>query len=405
MNYYNEWDSFAAKWLKELIKDGLIPDGEVDSRSIADVEPSDLKGFTQCHFFAGIGGWSRALQLAGWSADRPVWTGSPPCQPFSTAGKQSGKEDLRHLWPVFFNLIRECQPSTIFGEQVQAQLDLDGLTIYKGTWKQKVTPQQRSYYQVVVSQPRTKGTDSSSWLTPTTSDMNGVREMDGKRSGGLNTQAQSAWPTPRVADTNNLNNSPTVVKDRVTKGRATVAEIASHNINAWPTPTTQNAKENGYPGEMTRKTIPLGAMKNIINAWPTPMAADWKDRGKWDDPSVQRRVKIKKSIELSMMVGSAAEYRHAKKSPWATPTTQEAKHSTPTEWEMTTDHVPTANSLRVQANKISGQNQKSSTAGTENIAPSQLNPRFSLWLMGYPIEWAYCAERVTQSSRKRQQKS
>jgi hypothetical protein len=65
MNYYNEWDSFAAAWLKELIKDGLIPDGEVDSRSIADVEPSDLKGFTQCHFFAGIGGWSRALQLAG----------------------------------------------------------------------------------------------------------------------------------------------------------------------------------------------------------------------------------------------------------------------------------------------------------------------------------------------------
>ena len=122
MNYYNEWDSFAAKWLKELIKDGLIPDGEVDSRSIEDVEPSDLKGFTQCHFFCGIGGWSRALQLAGWSSDRPVWTGSPPCQPFSTAGKQSGKDDLRHLWPVFFNLIRECRPPTIFGEQVASAI-------------------------------------------------------------------------------------------------------------------------------------------------------------------------------------------------------------------------------------------------------------------------------------------
>ena len=122
MNYYNEWDSFAAEWLKQLIKDGLIPDGEVDSRSIADVRPEDLKGFTQCHFFAGIGGWSRALQLAGWSPDRPVWTGSPPCQPFSTAGKQSGKDDLRHLWPVFFNLIRECRPPTIFGEQVASAI-------------------------------------------------------------------------------------------------------------------------------------------------------------------------------------------------------------------------------------------------------------------------------------------
>ena len=122
MNYYNEWDSFAAEWLKQLIKDGLIPDGEVDSRSIADVRPEDLKGFTQCHFFAGIGGWSRALQLAGWSPDRPVWTGSPPCQSFSTAGSRKGKDDERHLWPVFFNLIRECQPPTVFGEQVAAAI-------------------------------------------------------------------------------------------------------------------------------------------------------------------------------------------------------------------------------------------------------------------------------------------
>lgn len=122
MNYYNEWDSFAAEWLKELIKDGLIPDGEVDSRSIADVNPEDLKGFTQCHFFAGIGGWSRALQLAGWSPDRPVWTGSPPCQSFSTAGKGTGKDDERHLWPVFFNLIRECNPQAVFGEQVASAI-------------------------------------------------------------------------------------------------------------------------------------------------------------------------------------------------------------------------------------------------------------------------------------------
>ena len=122
MNYYNEWDSFAADWLRELIKDGLIPDGEVDNRSIADVRPEDLRGFTQCHFFAGIGGWSRALQLAGWSSERPVWTGSPPCQSFSTAGKGKGKDDERHLWPVFFDLIRECNPPTVFGEQVAAAI-------------------------------------------------------------------------------------------------------------------------------------------------------------------------------------------------------------------------------------------------------------------------------------------
>jgi DNA (cytosine-5)-methyltransferase 1 len=122
MNYYNEYEPFAAEWLKELIKDGLIPDGEVDTRSIVDVEPGDLKDFTQCHFFAGIGGWAYAARLAGWGDDRPMWTGSPPCQPFSVAGKQKGTDDERHLWPVWFNLVRECKPSIIFGEQVAAAI-------------------------------------------------------------------------------------------------------------------------------------------------------------------------------------------------------------------------------------------------------------------------------------------
>lgn len=120
--YYNEFDPFAAAWLRELIKDSLIADGVVDERSICDVEPNELKEFTQCHFFAGIGGWSYALRLANWSDERPVWTGSPPCQPFSTAGKGKGKEDERHLWPIFFNLIRECNPSVVFGEQVASAI-------------------------------------------------------------------------------------------------------------------------------------------------------------------------------------------------------------------------------------------------------------------------------------------
>jgi len=116
--YYNEHDRFAAEWLRELIKDGLIADGEVDERSIEDVLPNELTGFTQCHFFAGIGGWSLALRLAGWSDERRVWTGSCPCQPFSTAGKGAGVNDERHLWPAFNHLISQCKPTIVFGEQV-----------------------------------------------------------------------------------------------------------------------------------------------------------------------------------------------------------------------------------------------------------------------------------------------
>ena len=122
--YYNEFDKKAAAWLRELIKAGHIADGEVDERSIEDVVPRELTGYTQCHFFAGIGVWSYALRQAGWPDDRPVWTGSCPCQPFSAAGKGGGFDDERHLWPAFHHLISQCRPSVVFGEQVASK---DGL--------------------------------------------------------------------------------------------------------------------------------------------------------------------------------------------------------------------------------------------------------------------------------------
>lgn len=118
MNYYNEWDKYAAQWLRELIKMKLIPNGYVDERSITDVTASDLEGFTQCHFFAGIGGWSQALKLAGVASTAKLWTGSPPCQPFSIAGKQQGQLDERHLAPTFLRLVSQCKPPILFGEQV-----------------------------------------------------------------------------------------------------------------------------------------------------------------------------------------------------------------------------------------------------------------------------------------------
>ena len=118
MNYYNDNDKGSCAWLRELIASGLLPAGDVDCRSILDIQASDLEGYAQCHFFAGIGGWSRALRLAGWPDDRPVWTGSCPCQPLSCAGQRIGHADERHLWPAFYRLIAECRPPVVFGEQV-----------------------------------------------------------------------------------------------------------------------------------------------------------------------------------------------------------------------------------------------------------------------------------------------
>lgn len=121
--FYNEIDAFCCAWLSNLMDKNLITPGEICDKSIADVEPNRLAGFNRCHFFAGIGLWDYAINLAGWG-DYPVWTGSCPCQPFSQAGKGKGFDDGRHLWPEFYRLIKECRPPVCVGEQVASP---DGL--------------------------------------------------------------------------------------------------------------------------------------------------------------------------------------------------------------------------------------------------------------------------------------
>jgi len=122
--YYNEHDPFAAAWLRNLISAGHIAPGDVDERDIRDIQPDDLRGYVQCHFFAGIGVWSYALRNAGWTDDRPIWTGSCPCQPFSSAGRGDGFADERHLWPYWHWLIAQLRPPVVAGEQVASK---DGL--------------------------------------------------------------------------------------------------------------------------------------------------------------------------------------------------------------------------------------------------------------------------------------
>jgi DNA (cytosine-5)-methyltransferase 1 len=125
--YYNEIEPYAAAWLRNLIEEGLIPHGDVDGRDIRAIDPRDLEPYTQCHFFAGLGGWGRALRLAGWPDSRPVWTGSCPCQPFSAAGKRKGFADERHLWPDWLRLIQQRRPTVVFGEQVASATQWLGL--------------------------------------------------------------------------------------------------------------------------------------------------------------------------------------------------------------------------------------------------------------------------------------
>ena len=118
--YYNEIDPFAAQWIRNLMAEGWITKGDVDERSIEDVQPNDLAGYDRLHFFAGVAVWDYALNQAEWGRGE-IWTGSCPCQPFSAAGQGAGFDDERHLWPHFHHLIKECRPAIVFGEQVASK--------------------------------------------------------------------------------------------------------------------------------------------------------------------------------------------------------------------------------------------------------------------------------------------
>jgi len=117
---YNELDPFAAQWLRNLVAAGHIPAGDVLEADVRKLPVDAVRDARHAHFFAGVGMWAHALELAGWPshAGAPVWTGSCPCQPFSIARRGRGFDDERHLWPAWRNLIAECRPPVVFGEQV-----------------------------------------------------------------------------------------------------------------------------------------------------------------------------------------------------------------------------------------------------------------------------------------------
>ena len=213
--WYNENDAYAAGWLRNLIAERLIADGVVDTRSIVDVRSADLAGFEQCHFFAGIGGWSLALRRAGWPDTRSVWTGSCPCQPFSLLGKQAGYADPRHLWPTWARLIAERRPATIFGEQLATaprwlrlvRGDLEALGYAVGSRLSRPHARVRSSFEIGIGSLHNK---PAFWSTASSRDwkdtpgMSIKRERNCKRLDQLPRQVFNSevvlWPTARASE-------------------------------------------------------------------------------------------------------------------------------------------------------------------------------------------------------------
>jgi hypothetical protein len=316
MNYYNEFEPFATEWLKELIKDGLIPEGEVDTRSIVDVEPSDLKDFTQCH--------------------------SDQCgqdhRPVSRSQSQESRkgQTMSDISGLSGSILSESANLQSYLESKLLPLsDRDGLIPFKKTWKQKTTPAQRRYCQLQVSALSIKGIGSGSLPV-------------------------KSWTTPSARD----------YKD--TAGQATTGEGGRIRIDQVPREAFQ----------LIGVTIP-----RVASLWGTPVANP--ANGTPEAFLARKRKAVDRGSKMGISLSDIQ--MQAKSVLWPTVTTQ--------------DNSQLAGQYSKTNGTTLGGAVRQCNLKTEKSAPSQLNPRFSLWLMGYPIEWAYCAERVTPSSRRSRQKS
>ena len=237
--YYNEIDLHAAQHLRNLIDAGHIAPGVVDTRSVEDVTPNDLIGFNQCHFFAGIGGWSLALRRAGWPDSRPAWTASCPCQPFSQAGKGLGFADERHLWPSAHWLVGQRRPVVVFGEQSGSadanewidlvQADVEALGYAFGAV---------AFPSASVGAPHQR--DRAYWVADADRQQwEGRGELQPTGGGGVNLQTAAllaGWPTPTATDGKGGYQGGRIRNGRLSTDRLDVAA----QLAGWPTPTTSN---------------------------------------------------------------------------------------------------------------------------------------------------------------------
>lgn len=205
MNYYNEIDPYAARWLGNLMLAGHIPLGIIDTRSIEDVTPSDLAGFTQCHFFAGIGVWSYALRRAGWPDERPVWTDPALANLSARQARALGLMTSGTSGPRGSGSSSSAALQSFLESRLRAATQTLGSTLYAMTWKPWVTPSGRSRFRLRASVRRTSETGCIGWPTPTTRDWKdgGNPDVNVEMNALLGRVVWLAgWPTPTVQSPN-----------------------------------------------------------------------------------------------------------------------------------------------------------------------------------------------------------
>ena len=231
-----------------------------------------------------------------------------------------------------------------------------GSTLYKPTWKERVTPAGRSISALRASVLRTSVSDfgllPKGWVTPRASDGKDGNLCRSRAKGvNLSEQAQQAgWATPAARDHRHANAKPFSERGGGKKGEQLNNQVV--HLAGWPTPRANDS---------TGSKIPPGrqgwiALKSAVElaGWPTPTVTD-----------ASRGVKPPRPQDTGIPLGQRVAMIEADQP------------------------------ARLTA---SGELRIGSTAEMES--GGQLNPVHSRWLMGLPPEWDACAPTATRSTRK-----
>ena len=170
------------------------------------------------------------------------------------------------------------------------------------TWKAKATPAGHLLFQLVPKTHHIEETESGLWRTPMAAD--GTHNhclapsvLEGRTTLTLTNQvkgcAQGLWPTPRASDhiggpvnpervSQNSQGWTTTRKKTGARYGATLPDVVNKMQKMWPTPTAQDAKNNGGPSQMERNSLPLnaeagGSLNPTFVEWLMGYPTGWTD--------------------------------------------------------------------------------------------------------------------------------